>query len=332
MMFAVTGTGAVSPLGVGTSTFIDAVRNGESAIRPLPAALGIAAGAKFEAPFVPDIEKKLAFLMDPASQYAVAAADEAMRMAGLSHLAPSRIGVIMGIGVCGIETIDAAYEELYARRGRISPFAIPKIMPSAPASSITMALGVQGPSFCTTSACASSTHAIINGALWLQTGQFLTYLASGRNEDPEVRREWSLAGARVLARACELVGHNSNIPYQCISAARILSGRGENDATLRWLQRVIAVVDDEKVRRLALDFLKAKLGEREQMRVAERLLRLERAWKQDLGFLPKDRMWVLDPAFDPWSCAGLQAQDKVNCAASWRDWSERNLPDDEAQL
>jgi len=168
--------------------------------------------------------------------------------------------------------------------------------------------------------------------LWLQTGQFLTYLASGRNEDPEVRREWSLAGARVLARACELVGHNSNIPYQCISAARILSGRGENDATLRWLQRVIAVVDDEKVRRLALDFLKAKLGEREQMRVAERLLRLERAWKQDLGFLPKDRMWVLDPAFDPWSCAGLQAQDKANCAASWRDWSERNLPDDEAQL
>lgn len=169
-MLAITGTGVVSPLGVGTSTFMHAVRDGKSAIRPLSDSMGIATGAKFESPFVPDIDRKQAFLMDSVSQYAVVAAKEAMDMAGLSGLAPTRIGAIMGIGVCGIETIDAAYAELYGRKGRVNPFAIPKIMPSAPASSISMALGVKGPSFCITSACASSAHAIINGALWLQAG------------------------------------------------------------------------------------------------------------------------------------------------------------------
>lgn len=178
-MIAITGTGVVSPLGVGTSKFIGAIRNGKSAIRSLPSSLGIAVGAAFETPFIPDIDKKQAFLMDPASQYAVVAAGEAIAMAGLSDFTPTRIGAIMGIGVCGIETIDAAYEELYGRKGRVNPFAIPKIMPSAPASSIAMALGIKGPSFCTTSACASSVHAIISGALWLQAGLLDAVIVGG---------------------------------------------------------------------------------------------------------------------------------------------------------
>jgi hypothetical protein len=137
--------------------------------------------------------------------------------------------------------------------------------------------------------------------LWLQAGQFMAYLAGGRTEDSKIRQEWSL------------------------------SQRGENDAMLRWLQRVIAVVDDENVRRLALGYLKLKIGERQQRRAADRLARVERAWKQDLGFLSKDGMWVLGPAFDPWRCAGLQARSSPACATSWRDWGERNLPADEAQ-
>lgn len=179
MKFAITGTGVVSPLGTGTDAFIKAVRNGHSAIRPLPESLGISIGAHFETPFVDSIEKKQAFLMDPVSRYAVTAAAEALAMASLSHLSPDKIGVVMGIGICGIETIDDAYAGLYRSGRKVNPFAIPKIMPAAPASAITMTLGIRGPSFCTTSACASSAHAIINGALWLQAGLLDAVIVGG---------------------------------------------------------------------------------------------------------------------------------------------------------
>lgn len=164
--------------------------------------------------------------------------------------------------------------------------------------------------------------------LWLQAGQFLAYLAGGQTEDPEVRREWSLAGARALARACEIVGRDANIPYHCITAAHILSRRGQNEAMLRWLERVIAVNDDENLRRLALGYLKAKIGEREQRRAADRLARFERAWREDLGFVSKNTILVLGPAFDPRQCAGIAASRRTECAASWRDWFERTSPDE----
>lgn len=183
MKLAITGTGVVSPLGIGTGAFISAIRDGHSAIRTLPEALGIPVGAHFETPFAGGIEKKQAFLMDPVSQYAVVAAREALAMANLPALAPDRIGVVMGIGICGIETIDAAYAGLYGQQRKVNPFAIPKIMPAAPASSITMALGIRGPSYCTTSACASSAHAMIDGALWLRAG-LLDAVVVGGTEAP----------------------------------------------------------------------------------------------------------------------------------------------------
>src|SRR5690606_9650803 len=103
----------------------------------------------------------------PVTEYAVAAAQEALDMAALAGVDAARIGAVIGIGVCGIETIDAAYRELYAGGGRVDPFAIPRIMPSAPASGLSMSLGIRGPAFCATSACASASHAIMTGALWL---------------------------------------------------------------------------------------------------------------------------------------------------------------------
>ncbi len=166
----ITGTGVVSPLGVGTSVFINAIRQGQSAINERHCSSGISVGAQFSTPFVSDLDKKQTFLMDPVSHYAVVAAKEALAMAGLENFPPSKIGVMMGVGVGGIETLDAAYTKLLTEKGKVNPFAIPKIMPSAPASNISIQLGIEGPSFSVTSACASSAHAIINGALWLQAG------------------------------------------------------------------------------------------------------------------------------------------------------------------
>ena len=170
MTAAITGTGVVSPLGIGTAAFVSAVRGGRSAIRPLREPSEVAVAARFNSSFDPGIDKKQKFLMDPVSQYAVAAAREAMAMAGLAAIPANRIGAIIGIGVGAIETLDSAYREFYMGTGRVSPFAIPRIMPSGPASSISMTLGVRGAAFCTAGACASSAHAIITGALWLEAG------------------------------------------------------------------------------------------------------------------------------------------------------------------
>lgn len=169
-MIAITGTGVVSPLGVGVDSFLRRLKAGESSIRKLDPSFRIPVGAQFDKQPDPNIEEQLRFLLDPVAQFSVMAAREAIERADLSIEDDARIGAIMGIGICGIETIDAAYHKLYAENGRVHPFAIPKIMPTAPASAITMALGIKGPSFCTTSACASSAHAIITGALWLEAG------------------------------------------------------------------------------------------------------------------------------------------------------------------
>ena len=199
MAAVITGTGVVSPLAVGTAAFVKAVRDGRSAIKPLAQPSDIAVGARFDGPFDPGIDKKQKFLMDSVSQYAVAAAKEAMAMAGLAAVPANRIGAIIGIGVGAIETLDSAYQELYAGPGRVSPFTIPRSMPSAPASSISMTLGVRGPAFCTASACASSAHAIITGALWLEAGLADAVIVGGSETPfaPGLLRGWN--AMRVMA-------------------------------------------------------------------------------------------------------------------------------------
>ena len=169
-MIAITGTGVVSPLGIGNAEFIHAIKAGRSAIHALGDDAGISVGARFDTPYRPESSKQFAWFMDSVTRYAVAAAHEAVEMADLSHLAPSAIGTIMGIGICGVETMDDAYRKFYAEGQPAHPFMIPRGMPSGPASGVTIALGTKGPSFCTTSACASSAHAIITGATWLQAG------------------------------------------------------------------------------------------------------------------------------------------------------------------
>jgi tetratricopeptide (TPR) repeat protein len=59
--------------------------------------------------------------------------------------------------------------------------------------------------------------------VWIQAGQFMAYLGPGKLTDPEVKREWRMAGARALARACELLAEDEFQPHHCISAAGLLS-------------------------------------------------------------------------------------------------------------
>lgn len=156
--------------------------------------------------------------------------------------------------------------------------------------------------------------------LWTSAGQFLAYLAPP-HLPAKVRVAWRRAGARRLAHACELIGKNENLPYHCITAAAILSRQGARQATIEFLERVLAVADDEQIRKLALGYLKRAIGEQVQSKAEARLQRFHKAWHADLGFVHKDMLLVLGPHFEAASCAGLARAGKQECATTWRAWA-----------
>lgn len=162
-----------------------------------------------------------------------------------------------------------------------------------------------------------------DGELWNTAGQFMAYLAPTQFDDPKVKREWRLAGARRLARACELIGANDNIPFHCITAAGLFSRAGERDATVQFLRKVMAVVDDPDVRQLALGYLAKAVGEQERDLVQYRVDQFVGLWGKDLPFVSKDRYLVVGPPCDVARCAGQGTSRDVGCAVTWRDWAER---------
>jgi hypothetical protein len=158
--------------------------------------------------------------------------------------------------------------------------------------------------------------------LWLSAGQYIAYVAAPWLADEKEQAEWRLAGARVLARACELVGSNENIPYNCIGAAGLFTKAGEREASIEFLERVLAVSDDETIRERALAYLDSALGERAEERLKERSNRLRDAWKADLPFITLTAELVLTPPFSPAACAGLGNR-RADCATSWAAWRAR---------
>ena len=173
----ITGLGAISGLGLNASTFWDALKQGRSAIRPLNPAID---GVKIAvAAMVPDFDPDKYFsadeltILDRFSQFAVIAAQEAVDDAGLvcGENILTDAAAIIGSGCGGKHTDEATYDRLYKQqRKRAHPLTIPKGMPSAAASMVSLHLGIKGPAFVLASACASGSHAIIQGMTMIQSG------------------------------------------------------------------------------------------------------------------------------------------------------------------
>jgi nodulation protein E len=164
----VTGLGAVTPLGLDVSAFWDGLKSGTDGIRPVelvPAerlnqkVLGEVKG--FD-PLKHFGERELPIL-DRVSQFSIVAARQAIAQSGLTFEGEfsERTATIIGTGVGGQTTIDESFKRLYEdKQPRVYPLTIPKMMPNAPASLISMHCGLRGPAFGVVSACASGTHAI----------------------------------------------------------------------------------------------------------------------------------------------------------------------------
>lgn len=154
-------------------------------------------------------------------------------------------------------------------------------------------------------------------------GQYLAYVAPPRLKDAEEAAAWRMEGAKVLARACELVGSNENVPYHCITAARLLSNAGQLEAVESFVERMLAVSDDPQVRELAVAWLEKVGGEAARERRERRAREFDEAWTE-LTFVSRDRWLLLGPPLDVDRCAGAALSPR--CPTSWRLWAE-GLPE-----
>ncbi|MDR3450705.1 MAG: beta-ketoacyl-[acyl-carrier-protein] synthase family protein [Alphaproteobacteria bacterium] len=165
----ITGLGVISPIGNNVKEFgenLFAGRGGTATMTFPSRGQDVTFPAAPVKGFVPEeyIDPKKIPMLDRFSQFAVAAATQAMRDSGivLTEENAERMAVITGTGVGGQGTLEEQYNKLLdpAGSGRVHPFTIPRLMANAGSSQISMALGIKGPGFTVASACASAIHAM----------------------------------------------------------------------------------------------------------------------------------------------------------------------------
>ena len=188
----VTGMGAVTPLGNTTEETWKNLIEGVSGAGPITHFDASLFKTQFACE-VKDfnvgnyIDRKEARRMDLYTQYALAAAKMAVDDSGmdLEAVNKDRIGVVIGVGIGGIHTFE---EEAgaYALTGKelgpkYNPFFIPKMIADIAAGQISMIYGFRGPNFGIVSACASSTHALIDAYNYIRLGK-ADFIVSGGAE------------------------------------------------------------------------------------------------------------------------------------------------------
>jgi len=182
---AVTGLGAVTPLGNDAPSTWGAAVAGESGIDwirsfdPGDAPVRIAAEVKdFDASQVAspkDVRK-----LERNVLLALGAAREAMGDAGLNGFDPARVGVVFGTAIGGVSGI-LEQEQILRERGpdRVSPNFLPNVLVDSASGQLAISLGIKGPNYAVVSACATGSHAIGEAAELIKRGDADAILAGG---------------------------------------------------------------------------------------------------------------------------------------------------------
>jgi len=183
----VTGVGLVSPLGIGTEETWRGLLAGTSGMAPITLFDAAQHSTRFAAEvkgFDPLnwVEKKDVKKMDRFIQFAVAAADFAVKDSGLRIDAGNaeNVGVYIGSGIGGFATIEREHEALLkGGPRRVSPFFIPASIANLASGWVSIRTGAKGPNSCTCTACTSSAHAVGDSFRLIQRGEADAMLAGG---------------------------------------------------------------------------------------------------------------------------------------------------------
>jgi 3-oxoacyl-[acyl-carrier-protein] synthase II len=183
----ITGLGVLSPVGIGKEAYWKALLRGQSGIDRLTRFDSSLYDSKIAGEvkdFVPEqfLDRKEIRRTDRFAQFGVAAAKLAVGDAALElgEEDPENIGVVIGSGIGGIETLCEQHSVLLNKGpNRISPFFIPMIISNMAAGQIAICLGPKGPNFTVVTACASGANAIGEAYLMLRRGAAEVILAGG---------------------------------------------------------------------------------------------------------------------------------------------------------
>ena len=177
-----TGAGLITPVGNDLAATWSALLSGTSGAGPIT---HFDATLDFDVRFAAEVkgfdpvqymERKEAKRMDRFAQFAMAAAQEAVRSAGLDpgpeSMDRDRVGVLIGSGIGGISTFEDQ-ARIMVEKGpkRISPFFVPMFIPDIAAGHVSMRYGFRGPNYATVSACSSSAHALGDAYRILERGE-----------------------------------------------------------------------------------------------------------------------------------------------------------------
>jgi 3-oxoacyl-[acyl-carrier-protein] synthase II len=184
----VTGLGALTPLGNSVPEFWNNLIEGKSGAAPIHKF----DTTKFKTKFACEVkgfdpashfEKGEARKMDPFAQYAMVSTAEALKDSGLEldKIDKTRVGVIWGSGNGGFYTFQQEIMEYAKGDGtpRINPYFIPKVIVDIAAGWISIKYGFMGPNFCTVSACATSTTAIIDAMNYIRWNKADIFVTGG---------------------------------------------------------------------------------------------------------------------------------------------------------
>jgi 3-oxoacyl-[acyl-carrier-protein] synthase II len=177
----VTGIGALTPIGNNLADYWQALQRGVSGADFIT----LFDATKFKTRFACEVknfnvedfmDRKEARKIDRFSQLAIVCADQAIADAGITQnteLNKGRIGVIWASGIGGIGTFYEEVKNFVQGDGtpRFNPFFIPKMISDIASGHISMKYGFMGPNYCTVSACASSSHALIDGSHFIRLGK-----------------------------------------------------------------------------------------------------------------------------------------------------------------
>ncbi|MFC5718951.1 beta-ketoacyl-ACP synthase II [Streptomyces gamaensis] len=175
----VTGVGLVNALGDDPDVFFERLCAGESAVTAIEhrdvSALPVRIGAELKA-FDPEkaIGAREARLMDPFTQYGIAAAEDALRDAGLvvgQNVAPDRVGAVIGCGIGGATTLERE-AAAFALEGidEVSPYLMTQVLTNMATAHLAIRHGITGPTMAIANACATGANAIGEGLRTIQRG------------------------------------------------------------------------------------------------------------------------------------------------------------------
>lgn len=184
----VTGMGALTPIGNNWKEYT------ENLVRGVSGADKITHfdASKFKTQFACEVknfnlldhfDKKEVRKYDPYSQYAIVAADEAIAdsQLDLEKTNLKRVGVILGVGMGGIDTFMRGVADFATGDGtpKFNPFFIPKMIGNIAGGLISIKYGLKGPNFTTTSACTSSANAIVDAFNYIRLGKADVIVSGG---------------------------------------------------------------------------------------------------------------------------------------------------------